>query len=159
MAGVDNGDFDDTERHFQFLQNGTEDAVTCQIGEDGRLPKSWILLDNQSTVDVFYNPNLLTNIREDTKSMSIHCNAGVATTNLIGDLAGMELSGTIPRGLRTFSPCPASRNTGSGSRTTVTEETAFLSTSLTGPLVLSSSPTAGSTTWILTRGAARRTLV
>ena len=87
MAGIKDGDFDNNERNFQFLQNGN-DAVTCQIGEDGRLPMSWILLDNQSTVDVFYNPDLLTNIRTDTKSMSIHCNAGVATTNLIGNLPG-----------------------------------------------------------------------
>jgi hypothetical protein len=61
---------------------------------------SWILLDNQSTVDFFYNPDLLSNIREDTKSVSIHCNAGVArTTNLIGDLPG---DGTVwyhPKGI------------------------------------------------------------
>ena len=98
MAGVAEGDFDDSELHFQFLQNGT-DAVTCQIGEDGRLPMSWILLDNQSTVDVFYNPDLLTNIREDTKSMSIHCNAGVATTNLIGDLPGYGTVWYHPSGI------------------------------------------------------------
>ena len=57
-------------------------------GQDRKLPKTWILLDNQSTVDVFCNGDLLTDIRENTKYKEIHCNAGIATTNLIGDLAG-----------------------------------------------------------------------
>lgn len=48
----------------------------------------WILLDNQSTVDVFYNASLLQNIRVTPNSMDIHCNAGIASTNLIGDLPG-----------------------------------------------------------------------
>ena len=47
-----------------------------------------VLLDNQSTVDVFYNKDLLNNIREVETQMNIHCNAGVNTTNLAGDLPG-----------------------------------------------------------------------
>jgi hypothetical protein len=53
-----------------------------------KLKGTWILLDNQSTVDVIQNARLLTNIREVATSMHIHCNAGVATTNWMGDLAG-----------------------------------------------------------------------
>jgi hypothetical protein len=54
-----NGEFDE-KGHFQFLQDGRNSAgeVTRQIGQDGRLPMIWILLDNQSTVDVFCNDAL-----------------------------------------------------------------------------------------------------
>jgi hypothetical protein len=54
----------------------------------GAVPKAWILLDNQSTVDVFYNKALLRNIQKLPTQMDIHCNAGVTTTNLVGDLPG-----------------------------------------------------------------------
>ena len=45
---------------FAFLQ---EDIV-CSNHDKVPIPKSWILLDSQSTVDVFSNPKLLTKIRE-----------------------------------------------------------------------------------------------
>jgi hypothetical protein len=52
------------------------------------VPKDWILLDNQSTVDVFDNKALLNNIRQSDTHMDIHCNAGVTSTDLIGNLPG-----------------------------------------------------------------------
>ena len=55
---------------------------------NGTIPKTWVLLDSQSTVDVFCNPQLLTNIRRNTERMRIHCNAGSRLTHLIGDLPG-----------------------------------------------------------------------
>ena len=52
------------------------------------IPKKWILLDSQSTVDVFCNRQLLKNIRKGNTKMTIHCNAGKRTTTLRGDLEG-----------------------------------------------------------------------
>ena len=84
---------------FEFLQNGT----TFQLDTNGWLPKTQIHLDNQSTVDIFYNGALLNNICKYNSLMHIHCNAGVAATNMGGDLPGYGQCGTIPMVLQTFS--------------------------------------------------------
>ena len=91
-AGIENGEFNH-DVHFQFLQHTKE--VSLKLDESGKPPKSWILLDNQSTVDVFYNANLLRNIRKVEKHMDIHCNAGVTSTNLVGDLLARILDSAV----------------------------------------------------------------
>ena len=55
---------------------------------NGKIPKTWILLDSQLTVDIFCNPQLLKNIRRTPEGMRVHCNAGSRLTNLDGDLPG-----------------------------------------------------------------------
>ena len=65
---------------FEFVTNGMTD-VTLNVNDSSPIPKTWILLDNQSTVDVFHNGDLLKNIRTSDRTMQIHCNAGVTTTN------------------------------------------------------------------------------
>jgi hypothetical protein len=77
--------------HAQVLTEATNgDLDSSSIGllfhQVHAIPSTWVLLDNQSTVEVFCNGSFLENIRESTDSMSIQWNAGTITTNLVGDL-------------------------------------------------------------------------
>ena len=49
---------------------------------------TWVLLDNQSTVDVFSNRRLLKNIRKFDRSLAIFSTGGRTTTYLQGYLHG-----------------------------------------------------------------------
>ena len=61
--------------------------------------KNWLLLDNQSTVHVICNPSMLTNIHRINRSMHIHCNAGVTSTNLVGQLESIGPVWFHPEGI------------------------------------------------------------
>ena len=107
-AGMDINDYDfadyDDEEGSSFLFNqmgnvATYKGITCEINSDGRVDKNWILLDNQSTVDVFYNKQLLRNIRQSKTGMEIHCNAGTTTTYTIGEFPGYGTVWFHPEGI------------------------------------------------------------
>jgi hypothetical protein len=80
MAGLESGKFDASEQNCHWTLANIETRT--------KIKQSWILVDNQSTVDVFANASLLNNIRQANSTMQIFYNAGVATTKLIGDLPG-----------------------------------------------------------------------
>ena len=77
---------------------GTTPDLTCmgtETSQDHILQQSnsiinplWILLDNQSTVDVFSNSKLLKHIHPIQSSLKIYSTGGVSITNTIGHLHG-----------------------------------------------------------------------
>ena len=70
----------DDDYKFTFLQYN----VTCTIQDTEAIPKTWILLHSQSTVDVFSNPKLLTNICDTKRDLTLHCNVGKAISTRKG---------------------------------------------------------------------------
>jgi hypothetical protein len=79
MQGVSEEDEDDDAyAGFAFTHKGYE----------GVIPHSWILLDNQSTVNIFHNRELMYGIQTAERWMHIRCNAGVTRTNLMGKVKG-----------------------------------------------------------------------
>ena len=59
----------------------------------GALNEDWVLLDSQSTISLFCNPKMLSNIRKCKKreEKRCYCNGGTQDTNQIGDLAGFGI--------------------------------------------------------------------
>jgi len=73
--------------------------VVCSTQDKAGIPKNWILLDSQSTVDTFSNAVLFTNIRDAKSILTLDCNAGKAIVTLKGDL---KVYGTVwyyPKGI------------------------------------------------------------
>ena len=95
FASLELDEAEDHDTSFIFMQ----DVRNVQTQHGGCLPPEWILLDNQSTMDVFTNRHLLKNTQRSKKDMFIHCTTGVAKTNLIGDLPGYGTVWYHPNGI------------------------------------------------------------
>ena len=70
-----------------------------QNSEGRKVNPDWVLLDSQSTVNIFCNRSLLQNIHHIDISMEIHRNTGVATTHQMGKLPGFGMVWYHPNGI------------------------------------------------------------
>lgn len=99
MHGIAEGEFD--HEQYQFLQHG--EVVTGTVLEmhqhNASIPDSWVLLDSQSTIDVFRSKELLHNVRQSPTRMRIHSNAGTTVTDMVGDYPGYGTVWYDPKGI------------------------------------------------------------
>ena len=56
------------------------------------IPKTWVILDNQSTLHLFFNRGhtWISSVRSGLGVISIHCNAVIAKTKTIADVSGLD---------------------------------------------------------------------
>ena len=86
MEGIA-GESDDEDITFNFVQHD----VVLSTPHQELIPSNWILLDNQSTVDVFANKKLLVDVHTTRNTLRIRSTGGVSTTNQQGTLPGYGL--------------------------------------------------------------------
>ena len=55
------------------------------------IDKDFLLLDSQSTVDLFSNPNHVANIRPTSKPIRVHCNKGAKLTSAKADFGNIDV--------------------------------------------------------------------
>jgi len=92
-------DTDDNSEGFAFLQ----EDIMCYLQDKPGIKASWILLDSQSTVDMFSKKRLLTNIRDSKYALTMYCNAGKAIITQKGDLKGYRSVWYYPEGIANIS--------------------------------------------------------
>eukprot|EP00957_Ditylum_brightwellii_P080163 6097225-Ditylum_brightwellii.AAC.1 len=64
-----------------------------------KIDPNWVLLYNQSTVNVFSHGSLLRNIPCANRGLDIYCTSGEATTHMVGDLPGFGTVWYHPKGI------------------------------------------------------------
>ena len=67
----------------------TQVAIMMAQADSLLIDPQWILLDSQSTISVFNNPSMLTNIRPSGHTLRAVTNGGFQESTLIGDFPNL----------------------------------------------------------------------
>jgi hypothetical protein len=79
-------DSDGISNHYDHMCDAVDfEGFTFHQATKCVNPK-WILLDSQSTTDIFNNVYFLSNIHKSGRSLTTHCNAGIRRVTLVGTL-------------------------------------------------------------------------
>jgi hypothetical protein len=70
----------------EYTDYDSTGEFSFHLGGSKYVNPNWILLDSESTADIFCNPNLLTNIHRAGKSIKVQCNAGTSIITQKGTL-------------------------------------------------------------------------
>jgi hypothetical protein len=70
----------------EYTNYDSTGEFSFHLGGSKYVNPNWILLDSQSTTDIFCNPKLLTNIRDAGKSIKVYCNTGTRIITQKGTL-------------------------------------------------------------------------
>lgn len=84
---------------LMFIHNSDDRMDQTAVSNKGPIPSTWMLLDSQSTIDVFSNRDMLRDIHPTKTTMHIKCNAGSRSTNLRGYLSGYGWVWFFPNGI------------------------------------------------------------
>ena len=64
-------------------------AIMMTQSDTSHINPAWILLDSQSTISVFNNPDMLTNVRKSDHTLRALTNGGHQDSSMIGDFPNL----------------------------------------------------------------------
>jgi hypothetical protein len=99
---------------FVFYIHNHKEVSLNTLKSPCNIPETWILLDNQSTIDVFSNGKLLRNLRKTKNTMRIHSTGGASHTDMVGNLSGYGTVWYQPNGIANILSLACLRQQGYG---------------------------------------------